>query len=369
MLGHASTVCAADWRINSTARVATDYNSNPRLRIEREESSTATVGELSARILRLTERSEITLQPKLYSSRNSQDALLDRDDRYLQAGFTYVTERTQWNATADYAYDTTLTSELELTGLVEGDRRHEGLTITAGPSYSLTERTTLGMQLYWNDNHYVDAQFTGLVDYDYGAASLFSSYALSDRTTFNLTARTGRLTVPDIPFADKRDDSLTIGWRYAAWTLWTVELSAGPSLAKSDAGTDDGWVFRADMQRRAERWTFTTSAGRDVTSTGVGGLSRRDQLSIGASRRLTERVATSVSIRSGRNRELLSRSGRGYELAYSRADLQLNWQLAEHWSLSAAVSGNMQKIDSQRHGADNQRASLSIVWNGPAHSL
>jgi hypothetical protein len=136
-------------------------------------------------------------------------------------------------------------------------------------------------------------------------------------------------------------------------------------------GADDGLVFDADIQRHGERWTLSMSGGRSVTSTGRGALSQKDQVSVAVSRRLTERLSASIAVRGGRNQELLTQAagGGGQKLNYSRADLRLNWQLAERWSLAAGVGGNMQKIDSQQHGAENYGASLSIVWNGQAHYL
>lgn len=321
-------------------------------------------------VLRRTERSQWSLRPRLYSERHSDDPLLDRDDEYLGAGFTYAYEKVQWSASVDFSNDTTLTSELGLTGLVEDNRRHEGITATAGPTFSLSERTTAGVQAYWNDNHYRDARFTGLVDYEYGAVAVFSKHVFSERTELSVKARVGEMRVPANPLADKQDATLTLGWRYEPWPLWTLDLAAGSSYARSESGTDDGMVFNVGMQRRAERWTFSTSGGRDVIPTGRGALTRRDQLSISASRALTERLSASFSVRGVRNQELLTQSGLpAQQLKYGRVDLRLGWQFAEHWNLSAGIGGTLQRVSSRPDGAENQGASLSIVWNGQPQYL
>lgn len=361
---------AAEWIVNPTARVTTDYSTNPRLRVEGGDESTAAVGDLSATLLRRTERTEWTLAPRLHSERHPDDELLDRDDEYLSSAFTYYSERSQWAATLNLANDTTLTSELGLTGYTEDDRQHEGISVTAGPTYMLSERTSAGFQAFWNDNHYRDARFTGLVDYQYGALSLFSRHVLSDRSELSVSARAGELRVPLDPGSDKQDASLTLGWSYQPWSLWTLNMSAGPSYARSNAASDDGLVFQTDLQRHAERWTFTTSAGRDITPTGRGALTRRDQLSVAASRSLTEHLSASLALRAVRNQELLTQSGgRGEQLEYGRVEVRLSWRMAQQWSLALGLGSVTQKVKSRPEGADNHGASLSIVWNGQPQYL
>lgn len=366
----ARSSAAAEWLVNPNARVATDYSTNPRLRTENYEGSAAAVGELSATLRRRTERSEWSLLPRLYSERHPDEELLDRDDRYLQAAFTHYSERAQWSATADVVQDTTLTSELGLTGFTEDNRRHEGFSVSAGPTFMLAERTSAGGQLYWSDNHYRDAALTGLVDYEYANASVFASHALSDRAQLRISARAGDLRVPTNSSADKQDASLSLGWSYEPWLLWTLNVSAGPSYARSEVSSDDGMVFMADLQRRGERWTFSTSAGRDVTPTGRGALTRRDQLTVSASRWLAERISTSLTLRAIRNQELLTQSGgAGEELNYGRVDLRVQWRIAERWSLALGLGGATQNVQSRPDDAANYGASLSLVWNGQPQSL
>lgn len=361
---------AAEWSVSPTARVSTDYSTNPRLLVDGGAESTAAVGDLSAVLLRRGERMEWSLTPRLYSERHPDDELLDRDDEYLRGAFTYYSERSEWAATVNFAHDTTLTSELGLTGYTEDDRQHEGISATLGPTYQLTERTSAGFQVFWNDNHYRDAVFTGLVDYQYGALSLFSSHSLSDRSELSVSARAGELLVPANPGSDKQDASLTLGWSYTPWPLWTLNMSAGPSYARSNVASDDGLVFQTDLQHQVERWTFSASAGRDITPTGRGALTRRDQLSVAASHSLTERLSASLTLRAVRNQELLTQSGgRGEELEYGRVDVRLSWRMAQQWSVALGLGGVTQKVESRPEGADNYGASLSIVWNGQPQLL
>jgi hypothetical protein len=129
-------------------------------------------------------------------------------------------------------------------------------------------------------------------------------------------------------------------------------------------------VFKADLQRRGERWTLSTSAGRDVTPTGRGALTRRDQVAVSASRWLAEGISASLTLRAVRNQELLTQSGGiGEELDYGRVDLRVQWRMAEHWSVALGLGGATQRVQSRPDDAANYGASLSLVWNGQPQSL
>lgn len=365
---------AAEWLIDPTGRIGTLYASNPRLlrnSVADGDWSVATVGELNAALQRRTERSEFSLQPRLYSERHEDFPVLDRDDRSLRTRFTYGSPRLQWNASADLVYDTTLTSELGLTGLVDSNRPHEGTSLSGGPTYLLSERTNAGMQAYWNHNHYRDARFTGLLDYEYAALSVFAGHSLSSRTQLTFITRAGELHVPDFPLADKQDASAVLKWRYQLARSWSAEVAAGPSYARSDIASDDGLVLRGELEHREERWTYSISAGRDVTPTGRGGLIRRDQASLSASHWWTPRLVSSVTLHGVRNQELLVSAGLpGDELHYGRIELKFNWRWTERVSVAGGFTGLTQQMKSRRNSdVDNYTAAVSIIWNVAALSL
>lgn len=360
---------AAEWLVSPNARVAADYTDNPRMLQEGGESSAGAVGELSASIVRRTERTDLSLQPRLRSSRYRDDDSLNSDDQYVSLAFKHVAERAEWSAAANFTRDTTLISELESTGIVQANRRHEGLTLSGGPSFALTERVTAGAQLYWMDNHYVDAELSGLVDYEYRALSIFSSLASSELSNLTLTAQGGELVVPDQQ-SKTRDATLRLGWRHQPWSLWTLELSAGPAYVEAENGSDSGEVFSVDLRRQGELWTITANAGRELAPTGRGVLTRRDQIATDLNRRITDRLSAGISARWIRNQDLLPQPGIAFEeITYARLDLRADWRIAEHWSVALALGGATQEYDSTSGSAENYRASLSIVWNGQPQSL
>lgn len=365
----AQPACAAEWLLAPTVRVDTGYVDNPRFSVDEPDSSASAIGDLQMSLRRRSARTDFSLQPRLRSSRYRDDETLNGDYQYLDAVLNHRSERVDWVASAGYTHDRTLTSELESTGIVQANRTHESLRLSGGPTARLSERTSAGLQAYWVDNHYPDAD-SGLSDYEYGSLSIFSSYDVSERSRATVTLRAGQLRVPTRPAADQRDATLRMGWRYQPFALWSVDVSAGPSLVESDLGREDGAAYSVDLRRQAERWSMYFSGSQDVTPSGRGSLTRREELTVGFTRRLTENLSASIATRAIRNKDLLPEPGRtADELEYGRLDLQVSWRFAEHWSLSLALGAATQRYASAQSSAQNNQASLGIVWNGQAQSL
>jgi hypothetical protein len=364
---------AAEWRMTPAMNIGTSYTDNPRLLMDGGESAAGATGELSASLKRSSERSEFSLRPRVYSSRYEEDETLDSDDRYLSAGYRWIGQRGEWNMGLDLTQDSTLTSELGQTGIVQTDRRHEAASFTVSPNVMFTERVSGGVQMYLLDSRYIDAERTGLVDYRYTTLSLFSSVALSETgSNLNVTAQAGELSADVIGRSETRDGSLKIALSHQPWESWTASLSAGPSFVETDAGSDSDAIFGAELKRTAERWSFATSLSRSQSPTGRGVLTRRDRVLLNCSRALAERLSASVSAQWIRNQDLqvqASGGSRSFHVDYGQLDLSADWRLARSWSLLLRLSGNTQKYNTGPERAEGYRASLSMVWNGQPQTL
>jgi hypothetical protein len=368
----AQQASAAEWQVAPSGHVGTSYADNPRLLAEGGSSSSGAIGEMKASLKRLTDRSELTLRPRFISSRYSDDETLDSDDQFVTAGYRWVGERSEWNSELGLTRDTTLTSELGSTGLVQSNRRHEAASLTVSPEVMFTERVSGGVQMFLVDNRYLDADSTGLVDYRYTALSLFSTVLLSDAgSALTVTAQGGELSTGGFFGSETRDGSLRLGWSFQPWLLWTATLSAGPSMVQADSGSDRGFVFDSEIKRQGDRWSLTANAGRSQSPTGRGVLTRRDEFKLSFNRSITERLSANVAARWVRSEDLLQQQAGAvtYQVDYSRLDIGANWRLSRDWSLSLQLSGNTQNYELATERANGYRASLNIVWNGQPQSL
>lgn len=361
---------AAEWRIAPSAYIGTSYADNPRLMVEGGDAAAGAVGEFKTAIQLLTERSDFSLTPRWRSARYDQDESLDSDDQFVNARYQWISERSQWSSDIGLTRDTTLTSEIGLTGLVQSNRRHQAISVSAGPTFMVSERISAGGQLYSVDNSYEDSEGTGLVDYAYRAVSLFGSYAMSERSSLMLTASGGQLTAEGfLGGIATRDSSLKLTWRYQPWDLWQLLVSAGPSYADSDTGSASGQLLEFEAHRRGDLWNFSTVAGRSLTPTGRGVLMRRDRVSLNGKRSLAERFDVSVSAQWIRSEDLPQLGANTYYIDYGRLDVTGYWRVGQNWSVALQLSGLTQERESSTQRAEGYRALLSMVWNGLPLSL
>ncbi|MET0535097.1 MAG: hypothetical protein ABW171_12800 [Steroidobacter sp.] len=364
---------AAEWQATPSAYVGSSYADNPRLLADGGTESSGTVGEFSADLKRSTERSEFSLRPRVRSARYKEDESLDSDDQFVTGGYTWIGERSEWNSELSFTRDTTLTSELGSTGLVQSNRRREATNLLVAPQVMFTERVRGGAQLSLSRARYIDAESTGLVDYRYESLSLFSTVALSDAgSSLSLTAQGGELSTQGFPGTGTRDATLRLSWTYHPWQLWTVGLSAGPSWVETNAGSDQDWVFDADIKRQGDRWWLTASGGRTQSPTGRGVLARRDEVELSLHRRLTERLTGNIGARWIRSQDSVPQLGAvtTYEVDYGRVELGASWRWSRDWSLALQLAGQTQEYEiGSSARAEGYRAVLSIVWNGQPQSL
>ena len=355
---------AAEWRFVPSSSVAADYSENPRLLVSGGESASGVRSELSTQLLMRTERAALSMTPRIVSSHYSDDASLSSTDEFIDFTGQWQSEHTTWTTTANLTRDTTLTSEIGLTGLIQSNRRHEGIAFGGGPTVQLTERLSLGGQLFEMRNHYVDARYTGLVDYDYSLAGLNAGWIVSERTSLTAEANAGELRAPDANMRT-RNESLKLGMSYTVSELWRAKLSAGPSWVQADAGEDTGWVLSSELHRRTERNDWSVSLARELTPAGRGLLTRRDNLSIGFVRQITEHTAAELYVRALNNQTLTPGFAINYDTVYyQQVEARLRWMLSPSWSLVASASAQRQSFSTNPDAASGSRALLNIVWNG-----
>lgn len=364
-----SSAAAAEWTVAPTARVAADYSENRRLLVGSGDSVTGTRSELSTQLTARTERSALTLTPRVVSTRYSGDDSLSSTDEFIDFTEQWQSEHVTWAGTANFARDTTLTSELGLSGLIQSNRRHEGFTLGGGPTVQVTERLLLGGQLYRMHSHYADAQYTGLVDYDYSLASVNAAWTLSERTSLTAEGNVGELSAPDA-HVKTRSESVKLGLRYAVSELWQAQLSAGPSRVRSNQGEDTGWLLSSSLHRLTERNDWSVGLSRELTPTGRGLLTRHDDLSLGWVHRMTEHTAAEVYLRAVNNQTLSPGLAVQYDTVhYQQIETRFRWMLSPSWSLVASASAQHQSFSNSPGSAHGSQMLLSIVWNGQPHLL
>jgi hypothetical protein len=361
----APPVHAGAWSVAGQGQLGVGYDDNVRFSSVNPVGAWNGQADVSGQLLYQDDAFLWRLSPHVQAVRYDGLQVLNRTDQYLTILTQKTTETNSTNLTLTGTRDTTLTSELGFTGLAEVNKQHHGITATVSNDWNLTERFDLSTQLYASVNHYIDAAFTGLVDYNYGSALMSADYDFTERSTLTFQASLGKLQVPDVKAYDKTTLSTSIGYAVQFAQRWHASVSVGPSQIRTQGRDQTGSVYQIAVTRKAERSDLSLSLTRDVTPNGLGQLSRRQQGQISWNTALGARWSTTWSASVTRNQNVLQGNQPAQDsVTYGDLNANLSWRLTPTWSASVAAGYSQQKLSGIALAADKRYATLGISWTG-----
>jgi hypothetical protein len=336
--------------------------------IDRESEFNAAI-ELGAQLGYQRGRYSWQTTPRVLLVRYERETALNRSERYLATTVSRAGERGSQSVRFDASEDTTLTSELGLTGLANVNKRHRSLNSSVSGSWQITERAVGTGQLSVAESRYFDAENTGLVNYDYGSASVAGKYSIREGSRMALSVTTSRLQVPNSPIYDKTTLSASMGLQQQFGPMWRAELSVGPSQVRRTSGpVESGVIYDLNLSRNSETVGFSLDLNRDLTPTGRGLLSRRESINLSLRRQIDERWDVSLQVYGARSHNLLPHGGLEQDaLTYASGTVGVAWKMSPTWQLSCSAGYSGQKTESEQPSATRRQARINFSWNGLRH--
>lgn len=364
MLVACAAASAADWSIEPAVAGMTTYVTNPRLLPDLRPHDASLAAELSFRLQRKSELTDFSLAPLLRGTRFRDDHTLNHDEASVQSALVHRSELATWTADAAYLRDTTLTSELGVTGLTQATLRHQQITVDAGAEHLWTPRFSTGAQLAWEDDSYQQGPASGLSDYRYSSASLNARYAASEASQWTLTALADRLDLPGNPNLS-HDEALRLGYRYSTSPAWVFSFSGGPSHVTTQIEKRSGWVASLQADRIGERGALSMSLARLVRPNGRGVLTTADAASLNVSWALTERLQSLLQLRATRNRDFVPQLGFTYQdIKYGNVEAALAWRWTEAVTLRVSAGANGQRDSYTPNTRSGVYGIVNLRWSG-----
>jgi hypothetical protein len=358
-----TTQCRAQqWISTPSLRVGGNYDSNIRLVADDPTEATNGLVDASWTLSRNGERLSWRVTPRFNILRYSNQPLLDRTDKFFFLDGTYAGERVSWLANAGYVHDSTLTSELGLSGITEVNRPHDLLTAKLGPTVQITERVSAQGEVGWSQNRYDRSEGTGLTDYDYGNASLSSGWKATANATLSLSGYGGVMRLPDSG-TTSRNVGAQLRIASPVNELLSWELAAGPSRVITDVAIDNGMSSSARLGLRNDKSALSFGSGRDVIPTGRGSLSRREYVSLDGSYRFAEYLTASADVHWTKNRDVASTLNTNTTaIRYTSANSSLRWFFLSDWSVSVHAGWAEQAYSSSPSVAHGWHGGIDFTW-------
>ncbi len=347
------------WQWQPWARFSTGYEDNPRMVFANPESvgsiALGAGGVLSA----LTERSSFELTPSVDLHRY-EDSLYDRTDYLTVARFRHsLDEDSEFTFEASAQQDSTLTSELGTTGITYLDKQRQ--VVGGGASYvrQLSERDTLLVGARYSEIDYLDAEFTGLVDYDFQTSYLAWNRSVSERLTLGALATSGVSTAPQFGARDETLSAQATG-SFAFTENVKAEFAIGRGELDSKGGASGSTrVYDLSLAGRGELWDWRAGAAQSYAPTGRGIQNRQLRIEGGVGRQLSENLRLSVGL-SGISTD--EGGDEGADVEYLRANVGGSWRFQESWFLEFNLAHAEQRRPSADATATGNMATIAIAW-------
>jgi hypothetical protein len=359
---------AGQWEVTASTGSYAEFDDNPRLQDEGADAVYGVVANLGIDLRRRTERSTLSLVPRVVVRRYTGDYALDSDDVFLNADQRFEGERGEYSLGASFARDGTLTSEFVATGSVSENTPRETIGLSAGASRTLDERSLLHGSAAYQNVQYEDGLRYGLLDYNYWSGLLYYQRSIDERTSFNVLSRVALLKVP-LSGAESREFTPGLGLTRRWSDRWTTSFDVGPTFSEIN-GRSNGinTSFRLNLAGTWERSSLRVDAERLLSpAAGQGVLESRDRVAANLSYGLTEQLrATATAAVDYYSSADDPRNRGGRYRSYSRAGVGLVWRAAQQWSLNARYEFSHLEDDTN---ASSHQLVAGFNWSGPPRPL
>lgn len=309
----ATAAHGAEWTISPFASIAGDYDDNASLasRTDEEEEISGGIGELGADVGYRSDIYELSLTPRLRSSRYPGDSDFDNDDQFLDFGFRRITQGGSWGMDGNITHDYIRTGERANVDF-EAEEPEDIEDDDSGRVGAKDRRLRWSVRPYWqsrlSETSYANVRFrylnvdydqtleTRLVDYQTANGTARYSRIINPRTT-GLFEATGLWYDADQSGTTSTSFGLQAGFRRALSETTNFEILGGISTAeRKEGGNDTNWIGEVNLVRRLETIRLLGQYRRAITGTGSGTLSRRDQINLAFTRRLTDLLRAGLGI-------------------------------------------------------------------------
>lgn len=208
------------------------YNDNIYYRDENKEEDIIIVISPGIEVRNRVERGTISVKGRAYSYTYADNSTLDSVDTEIAAEGQYAVSRVVFvNGSVKYVQDHQIDRDITSTGQVASSFERENLQASAGASWALSEKTTVGAQLSLGQRTYDDPDTS-----DVDTQSVTLSYSTNLSKWFNETTGLAYLSHSRYNYESSlvKYTSLTIGSEKRFDEKYSILATFGPSFVQTE---------------------------------------------------------------------------------------------------------------------------------------
>jgi hypothetical protein len=353
--GVSGKVDAVEMSWQPTLQLGGGYDTNVRMAYEdlgqEVEESALYQAQAGGKLAVDSEDAKIELSGRYWYQTVTANDDYDASVKQVRWNYTGSNERSALTLDLNVQHDTTLTSEFESSGLSLRDKKDRHVFQgEIGYRWQLTERDQLSANFSDEQIRYIDADNTGLSDYDTQSTVVGFSRGLSERASIGTQLE---YSVFDIPEVARITTSAPLQSRMSYETENTILVAFG----SYSFNEQDSLTFQAGFRTSrfySEQIVYIASTGDQIDSSRSKDKGNGSVFSVGYRHQFD---ASSLQISLARN---LMPNGSGIVIEQDSVSADLKHSFSPRFSLNTTLSANRQ----QRAGADNEPGTDSISEDG-----
>jgi len=366
-------VNAAQWYSESSARVRSLYDDNIRLTSRDHDAVVGMVLAGTIKAGRRTEATDINLNGEAALRKYSGEDDLNTNDFDFGIDVTHRTERDKFIINAAVKLDSTLTSELQSSGLMHSRRRRIKKNFALSWIRSLSERTSLKLGYSHIDTKYRNSRNTGLSNYTYQVVEAMLSYALNQKTVLSSTLTSSLYKGQSSSRTKTRDLGFMVGINHKFSETFSAGAGVGLRYADTeyktalldDDNTDTGYLLSANIKRSYERTTIDGVFSRSVQPSGSGALLVTDKLTAEVDYKIDERLSLQLASKVYRNSST-DEDDESRDRTFFSIQPKIRWKAARWWRIEGSYRYRRQRYESTGRSADSNAIFLTARYVWPA---
>jgi hypothetical protein len=303
----------------------------------------------------------VVFQPKLALQRFSGNSALDSNNGSLLLSAQRQGELATVAASAQIARDSTLTTELLDTGIVNAATRQDTRSGSLSITRNLTESQQIQTDASWADVTYPGGLQFGLVGYRYPSIDLVYSIAITPRTTLSSIGFGSQSTAPLVHY-ESSDYGARLTIDHSLSLRMHITASLGASESRVRSVDDHGLVWSTRLTREDELNHWALSYERSVQPSGNGLLVNRDLATLSLARSVAPKLYATVAVTAVRNTDLgpaLQETNR----RYFTGDAGLEWRESPEWVFSFTGGASDSHVTDPDQTARGWHTGLRINWS------
>lgn len=374
-----NNACAADWALTPAVSLNIINDDNLFLATQNKTSTWESVIDTSVGLSRNTENNNIMINERLAARHYDYMPALDRNDSYTSLLYGYDAERYTFRINGAYAQESTLTSELVDTGVVQVVRTVNQKTLSPQLNYQMSPRSTLKMSFDYLDKKY-DAPITEFSPYTTHATTVNYAYALDETVNLQANVTRSNVDIPDGAYGYQGLSLLTKSNNYQLGFTYNYAENIDLSVLYGERSSEDeikylgyllfpashskGSTYNVVLRKSLASGSVKFQLSRDYSPAGTGVVYETDNATLGMQFLIDERNSINLDI-TYLNQKPGSSSYSAVQRTYYSIQPGYSWQVAENWSLHAYYRYVHQKYDISADAAESNSVSLSMAYTWP----